>query len=290
MGLIVEIGNRALRRACQECRRWPGDTDPSGFPIKNWLVVEFEYFALHPPVVARIENDHVRRRAVEEYLAPAAHAAVAVNFSSIQFEHSDVPALVRETLAATNLSANRLEIEITESTLLQNTIRTCAHLQQLAEAGVKISLDDFRTAYSGLSYLHTFPLHKVKFDRSFLQDLHDDERRSTLLRGLTRLSAQLGLRVVVEGVETDEQLELLAAEDSIDEILRLLTRKAHFPTILMGTRSSSLPALGSPAPLSQWTRTNFCEMQTWLFIGRKPRVVARGAGSKGKWRPMPERA
>jgi EAL domain-containing protein (putative c-di-GMP-specific phosphodiesterase class I) len=104
-------------------------------------------------------------------------------------------------------------------------MRTCAHLQQLAEAGVKISLDDFGTAYSGLSYLHAFPLHKVKFDRSFLQDLHGDERRSKLLRGLTRLSAQLGLRVVVEGVETDEQFEILAAEDSIDEIQGYLLGK-----------------------------------------------------------------
>ena len=83
---------------------------------------------------------------------------------------------------------------------------------------MKISLDDFGTAYSSLSYLHSFPLHKVKIDQSFLQGLGDDERSVTLLRGMTRLSAQLGLRVVVEGVETQEQLELLAAEDSIDEV------------------------------------------------------------------------
>jgi diguanylate cyclase (GGDEF)-like protein len=170
MGLIVEIGNQALYKACLECRRWPGDT------------------------------------------------AVAVNLSSIQFDRSNVPALIRETLAATNLPAHRLEIEITETTLLQNTRRTRADLQQLAEIGVKISLDDFGTAYSSLSYLHSFPFHKVKIDQSFLQDLNDDERRITLLRGMTRLSAQLGLRVVVEGVETEEQLELLAAEDSIDEV------------------------------------------------------------------------
>ncbi|MGO9627508.1 MAG: putative bifunctional diguanylate cyclase/phosphodiesterase [Xanthobacteraceae bacterium] len=170
MGLIVEIGNQALYKACLECRRWPGDT------------------------------------------------AVAVNLSSIQFDRSNVPALVRETLAATNLPAHRLEIEITESTLLQNTRRTRADLDQLAEAGVNISLDDFGTAYSSLSYLHSFPFHKVKIDQSFLQDLNDDERRITLLRGMTRLSAQLGLRVVVEGVETEEQLELLAAEESIDEV------------------------------------------------------------------------
>ncbi len=170
MGLIVEIGNQVLYKACLECRRWPGDT------------------------------------------------AVAVNLSSIQFDRSNVPALVRETLAATNLAAHRLEIEITESTLLQDTKRTRADLNQLAELGVKISLDDFGTAYSSLSYLHSFPLHKVKIDQSFLQGLGDDERRVTLLRGMTRLSAQLGLKVVVEGVETQEQLELLAAEDSIDEV------------------------------------------------------------------------
>jgi diguanylate cyclase (GGDEF)-like protein len=170
MGLIVEIGNQVLYKACLECRRWPGDT------------------------------------------------AVAVNLSSIQFDRSNVPALVRETLAATNLAPHRLEIEITESTLLQDTKRTRADLNQLAELGVKISLDDFGTAYSSLSYLHSFPLHKVKIDQSFLQGLGDDERRVTLLRGITRLSAQLGLKVVVEGVETDEQLELLASEDSIDEV------------------------------------------------------------------------
>jgi EAL domain-containing protein (putative c-di-GMP-specific phosphodiesterase class I) len=170
MGLIVEIGNQVLYKACLECRRWPGDT------------------------------------------------AVAVNLSSIQFDRSNVPALVRETLAATNLAPHRLEIEITESTLLQDTKRTRADLNQLAELGVKISLDDFGTAYSSLSYLHSFPLHKVKIDQSFLQGLGDDERRVTLLRGITRLSAQLGLKVVVEGVETQEQLELLAGEDSIDEV------------------------------------------------------------------------
>ena len=82
---------------------------------------------------------------------------------------------------------------------------------------MKISLDDFGTAYSSLSYLHSFPFHKVKIDQSFLRGLGDDERRVTLLRGMTRLSAQLGLHVVVEGVETEEQLELLLSDDSIDE-------------------------------------------------------------------------
>ena len=169
-GLIVEIGNQVLYKACLECQRWPGDT------------------------------------------------AVAVNFSPIQFERSNVPALVRETLAATKLPANRLEIEITELTLLRDTSRTVADLRRLEELGVTISVDDFGTAYSSLNYLHSLPLHKVKIDRSFVHDLGDNERRVTLLRGMTRLGAQLGLRVVVEGVETEQQLELLIPEDSIDEV------------------------------------------------------------------------
>jgi diguanylate cyclase (GGDEF)-like protein/PAS domain S-box-containing protein len=169
MGLIVEIGNQVLTKACLECLKWPGST------------------------------------------------SVAVNLSSMQFSRSNVPALVRDILAATNLSASRLELEITESTLLQDTAKTRHDLHQLERLGAKISLDDFGTAYSSLSYLHSFPFHKVKIDQSFLRGLVDDERRVTLLRGMTRLSAQLGLHVVVEGVETEEQLELLLGDDSIDE-------------------------------------------------------------------------
>ena len=128
-----------------------------------------------------------------------------------------MPALIRQTLAATGLPAERLHIEITESTLLQDTRKTRAALRQLEKLGVRVSLDDFGTGYSSLSYLHSFPLHKVKIDQSFLQDL-TNTRQMTLLRGVARLSAELGLRVTVEGVETDEQLALIAAEASVDEV------------------------------------------------------------------------
>jgi predicted signal transduction protein with EAL and GGDEF domain len=170
MGLIVEIGKQVLRKACTECRAWPGDT------------------------------------------------RVAVNLSPIQFSRANVPFLIRDALAATGLPAGRLEIEITETTLLQDTTKTRDYLRQLDELGVKISLDDFGTGYSSLSYLHSFPLHKVKIDQSFLKELDVDTRRLTLLRGIARLSAELGLRVAVEGVETYEQLELISAEDSVDEV------------------------------------------------------------------------
>jgi EAL domain-containing protein (putative c-di-GMP-specific phosphodiesterase class I) len=169
MGIIVEIGEQVLRKACLECRRWPGDT------------------------------------------------SVAVNLSPIQFSRSNIPALIRQTLAATKLPAGRLQIEITESTLLQDTQKTRSALRQLEKLGVKVSLDDFGTGYSSISYLHNFPLHKVKIDQSFVQDL-GNARRMTLLRGVARLSAELGLRVTVEGVETEAQLALIAAEASIDEV------------------------------------------------------------------------
>ena len=169
MGLIVEIGNRVLRRACAECTQWP--------------------------------------KAVR----------VAVNLSPIQFRRGNVTEVIREALEATGLSANRLEIEITESVLVQDTEATRAVLQELRDLGVRISLDDFGTGYSSLSYLHSFPLHKVKIDRSFLQGITTSERSLTLLHGVARLSAELGMSVTVEGVETDEELALVMREPSIDE-------------------------------------------------------------------------
>jgi EAL domain-containing protein (putative c-di-GMP-specific phosphodiesterase class I) len=123
---------------------------------------------------------------------------------------------VRYALEVSGLPAHRLEIEITESSLLRNTDSTREVLSQLHSLGARISLDDFGTGYSSLSYLHNFPLQKVKIDRSFLQGI-DNDRPLTLLRGVARLSADLGMSVVVEGVETNEQLELLSAEGTVTE-------------------------------------------------------------------------
>jgi diguanylate cyclase (GGDEF)-like protein len=134
--------------------------------------------------------------------------SVAVNFSPQQFHQRDVLSEVRYALEVSGLPANRLEIEITESSLLRNTQLTHDVLSQLRAIGVRISLDDFGTGYSSLSYLHNFPLQKVKIDRSFLEGI-DTDRPLTLLRGVARLSADLGMSVVVEGIETNEQLELI---------------------------------------------------------------------------------
>src|SRR5260370_6502329 len=111
---------------------------------------------------------------------------------------------------------NRLEIEITESSLLRNTQVTHDVLSQLHMIGGRISLDDFGNGYSSLSYLHNFPLQKVKIDRSFLEGI-DSDRPLTLLRGVARLSADLGMSVVVEGIETNEQLELISVDGTVSE-------------------------------------------------------------------------
>ena len=130
----------------------------------------------------------------------AGGVSVAVNFSSEQFHQRDILSEVRYALEVSGLPADRLEIEITESSLLRNTQWTHDALSQLRSAGVRISLDDFGTGYSSLSYLHNFPLQKVKIDRSFLEGI-DTDRPLMLLRGVARLSADLGMAVVVEGIE-----------------------------------------------------------------------------------------
>jgi diguanylate cyclase (GGDEF)-like protein len=158
----------------------------------------------------------ILRKACMECMTWPEPVSVAVNFSPQQFHQRDVLNEVRYALEVSGLPAHRLEIEITESSLLHNTQLTHDVLSQLRAIGVRISLDDFGTGYSSLSYLHNFPLQKVKIDRSFLEGI-DSDRPLTLLRGVARLSADLGMSVVVEGIETNEQLELISADGTVTE-------------------------------------------------------------------------
>jgi diguanylate cyclase (GGDEF)-like protein len=158
----------------------------------------------------------ILRKACMECMTWPDGVSVAVNFSPQQFHQRDVLSEVRYALEVSGLPAHRLEIEITESSLLRNTQLTHDVLSQLNAIGVRISLDDFGTGYSSLSYLHNFPLQKVKIDRSFLEGI-DTDRPLTLLRGVARLSADLGMSVVVEGIETNEQLELIGADGTVTE-------------------------------------------------------------------------
>jgi diguanylate cyclase (GGDEF)-like protein len=158
----------------------------------------------------------ILRKACMECMKWPEGVSVAVNFSPQQFHQRDVLSEVRYALEVSGLPADRLEIEITESSLLRNTQLTHDVLAQLRTIGVRISLDDFGTGYSSLSYLHNFPLQKVKIDRSFLEGI-DNDRPLTLLRGVARLSADLGMSVVVEGIETNEQLELISVDGTVTE-------------------------------------------------------------------------
>ncbi|MGN6767485.1 MAG: putative bifunctional diguanylate cyclase/phosphodiesterase [Rhizobiaceae bacterium] len=137
---------------------------------------------------------------------------VSINLSARDFRNRDIVEKVRKALKDSGLEPHRLEIEVTETALLDDKASTQLYLKELKALGVRISLDDFGTGYSSLSYLHTLPLDKIKIDRSFLIDVARNERSLELLKGIVKLSKQLGLLVTVEGVETFEQLKILALE------------------------------------------------------------------------------
>ncbi|MER9433316.1 EAL domain-containing protein [Mesorhizobium sp. M0618] len=138
--------------------------------------------------------------------------SVSVNLSAKDFRNRDVIQKVRDALAASGLAASRLEIEVTETALLDDKSLTRQYIEELKQIGVRIALDDFGTGYSSLSYLHKLPLDKIKIDRSFLMDVTQNPRSLELLKGIVNLSRPLGLSVTVEGVETFEQLKILALQ------------------------------------------------------------------------------
>ena len=135
---------------------------------------------------------------------------VSVNLSAKDFRDPGVVVKVADALARSGLAANRLEVEVTETALLDDKSQTRQYLEEIRALGVRIALDDFGTGYSSLSYLHKLPLDKVKIDRSFLADVTQNERSLDLLRGIVDLSRSLGLAVTIEGVETFDQLKILS--------------------------------------------------------------------------------
>ena len=122
-----------------------------------------------------------------------------------------MPSVV-SALAVSGLAACRLELEITESVLLQDSDATLATLHKLRALGVRISMDDFGTGYSSLSYLRSFPFDKIKIDRSFVSELAIRDDSMAIVRAVTGLGKSLGISTTAEGVETNEQLALLRSE------------------------------------------------------------------------------
>jgi diguanylate cyclase (GGDEF)-like protein len=157
-------------------------------------------------------GDWVLRQACADAARWSQDVGVAVNLSPVQFKNPNLVASVKDALKISGLPAHRLELEITESVLLQNSEATLSVLHELRSFGVRISLDDFGTGYSSLSYLRSFPFDKIKIDRSFVSELATREDSMAIVRAVTGLGKSLGIVTTAEGVETDAQFDLLRQE------------------------------------------------------------------------------
>ncbi len=136
---------------------------------------------------------------------------MAINVSALQFQQSDFVERIAQTLRTHDLPPQLLEIELTESILLHDVDETMRRLQSLAALGVSFAIDDFGTGYSSLSYLKRFPIHKLKIDRSFINDLPDDESDAAIVNAIIQLAGALHLKVIAEGVETLPQRAFLVS-------------------------------------------------------------------------------
>jgi EAL domain-containing protein (putative c-di-GMP-specific phosphodiesterase class I) len=134
---------------------------------------------------------------------------LAVNLSATQFRHQNLLEVIRSALADANLDASSLEVELTESSVMTNPEESVEVLSQLRKMGVTVAIDDFGTGYSSLSYLRRFPIDKLKIDRSFVRDLTTSDTDASIVRAIILLAHSVGLQVVAEGVETEEQLEYI---------------------------------------------------------------------------------
>ena len=139
----------------------------------------------------------------------AEHLRVAVNLSAHQFRDRQLVERITATLAQTGLPAERLELEITESVLMDNPEAAIEILRSFADRGMHLAIDDFGTGYSSLSYLKRLPTRRLKIDRSFVMDLEVDPNDVAITKGIIALARSLGLAVTAEGIETEAQLEML---------------------------------------------------------------------------------
>jgi diguanylate cyclase (GGDEF)-like protein len=147
--------------------------------------------------------------ACHEAMKWPADISIAVNLSPVQFARPDLVDTVRDALDASGLAPQRLQLEITEGSLLEDIAETGSTLQELKDLGVSIAMDDFGTGYSSLSYLLRFPFDKVKLDRSFIFDLGKHDQRDIIVRSIIAMCNVLGMQTTGEGVETQEQLAFL---------------------------------------------------------------------------------
>ena len=158
-------------------------------------------------------GEWILRQACREAASWPKPLQIAVNLSPAQFAHGDVVGLVHAILLETGLAPGRLELEITEGVLIEDFDRGLALLRRLKALGVRISMDDFGSGYSSLSYLQAFPFDKIKIDRAFVMNLGRNPQSAAIVSAVIDLAHGLDMSVVAEGVETPEQLAFLTTED-----------------------------------------------------------------------------
>jgi diguanylate cyclase (GGDEF)-like protein/PAS domain S-box-containing protein len=170
-----------------------------GLAEESGLIVQIGEWVLHEAC----------RQAIAWQAAGLPELVIAVNLSAVQFKRGDLEKSVINALTNSGLAPALLELELTESILIQDTEKVLAMVRRLKALGVKLSLDDFGTGYSSLSYLKTFAVDKVKIDQSFVRDMADDPNDAVIVRTIIQMAKSLNLKTIAEGVETERQLALL---------------------------------------------------------------------------------
>jgi diguanylate cyclase (GGDEF)-like protein len=182
--------------------RWPGCRHG---PVETEEIIEIaENTGLIVPL-----GKWVLEKACKEAMCLPDKLNCAVNLSPMQFKRGSVVEMVSNVLVATGFPADRLELEITESLLLEDSVRSSFALRELRALGARISLDDFGTGYSSLSYLRKFTVDKIKIDRSFVDEISKNQDHMAIVHAIVSLSHALGMTTTAEGVETEEQLGIV---------------------------------------------------------------------------------
>jgi diguanylate cyclase (GGDEF)-like protein len=197
----VETGDR---RGLEALVRWRHPT--RGLVPPDQFIPLAEETGLIVPL-----GEWVLRRACDDATSWPAGIKVAVNLSSVQFKQADLFDVIQSALKNSGLPPERLEIELTESVLLERAVENHAFMQKLRGIGVSLSLDDFGTGYSSLSCLTAFPFDKIKIDKSFIRNLTKRNKSSAIISSIVTLARGLDMSVTAEGVETSEQFEQLRA-------------------------------------------------------------------------------
>ena len=192
------IGFEALARWLHPVRGYVPPSDFIPLAEESGLIVEM--------------GEWILRQACREAASWPLPLQIAINLSPAQFMHGDVVGLVHSILLETGLAPGRLELEITEGVLIEDFDRGLALLRRLKSLGVRVSMDDFGSGYSSLSYLQAFPFDKIKIDRAFVMNLGRNPQSASIVRAVIGLGHGLEMSIVAEGVETQEQLSFLADE------------------------------------------------------------------------------